>query len=326
VTSPRARRRLFVALEITGPVAAEVDGLRRAIGSSSLGRIAPHLTLIPPVNVPESDLGGALGLLRKAAFDDPMPIELGPAESFTARSPVLYLAVSDPAGNIARLQRRLDAAPLAAPASRPHRPFSAHVTLSSRMHGVEKRAAIEAFAHYRAETVLSLLTLYEQHHGEARHPWHPLADVVLGAGTPADRGGRQLGFVVSRLPGPDVASIEGETRRLYGGEPVAVVGREGAAVVAEARGAKVGTQLLIECWGVDDGRRGQGNGRALIRAIDRAVPRLDAERLLIAAPTDAQAAFLDHLGFTAVNGPRTSGVPAWFTPRQPPPDGAVRAI
>lgn len=316
MTPPRARRRLFVALEVTGPVASEIDGLRRAIGSSSLGRITPHLTLIPPVNVAEADLAGALELLRAAAHEEPIPIELGPARSFSSRSPVLFLAVSDPSGRIARLQRQLDAAPLAAPATRPSRPFSAHLTLSGRMERHDKSAAVALFAHFNVETVLSVLTLYEQHHDEARHPWHPLADVVLGAGTPADRGGRELGFVVSRVPGPDVALFRDATPRLDGGEPLAVIGRDHEIVVAGASGARVGAQLLIDTWCVEGGRRGEGIGRALVRAVERAGVGLGAERTLIAASTDAQAAFLEHVGFTLVDPPSTSAVQMWFAPRR----------
>jgi 2'-5' RNA ligase len=317
VTAPRARRRLFVALEITGKVAAEIDGLRRAIGSSSLGRIAPHLTLVPPVNVPESELAGALGLLRSVAYEAPIPVSLGPAGSFSSRSPVLYLAVDDPSGRIARLQRRLDAAPLVAPKTRPNRPFSAHVTLSNRMDHREKSAATELFVNFKLETVLSALTLYEQQHDEPRHPWYPLADVLLGTGTPPGRGGRQLGFVVARTPGPDVTP-NGDTRRVDGGEPLAVIGREDGEVVAEARGAIVGAQLEIESWGVEASRRGEGIGRALVLAIERASAGLGAERLIIASSSDAQAAFLDHIGYAPVGRLPASGASMWSAPRRDP--------
>ncbi len=51
------------------PLAEEIDGLRRAFGDRSLGRVPPHLTLVPPVNVAEGDLGQALAVLRAAAAD-----------------------------------------------------------------------------------------------------------------------------------------------------------------------------------------------------------------------------------------------------------------
>ena len=63
----RPRRRLLVALLLAGRVGAELDGLRRALGSPGLDRIAPHVTLVPPINVPERDLEAALGIVRAAA-------------------------------------------------------------------------------------------------------------------------------------------------------------------------------------------------------------------------------------------------------------------
>ncbi len=326
MTPFRARRRLFVALEITGAVASEVDGLRRAIGSSSLGRISPHLTLVPPVNVAQSDLPSALALLRSVAHEEPIAVELGPARSFSSRSPVLYLAVSDPSARIARLQRRLDAPPLTAPTSRPSRPFSAHVTLSSRMERHAIASAIELFGNFREGTVLSVLRLYEQHHEQDRHPWQPLADVLLGAGTQADRGGLAIAFAVSREPGPDAVFEENEMRRLDGGQPVAVIGREGNEVVAQALGATVGSQLVIEKWCVENARRGKGIGRALVRAIERAASGLGAEWLYVAASAEEQAAFLAHLGFQAVERAPISAARVWFAPRRLPAGSAERQI
>jgi 2'-5' RNA ligase len=316
VTSPRARRRLFVALEVTGSVAPEVDGLRRAIGSSSLGRIAPHLTLVPPVNVAEAELGDALALLRSVSGEEAVPVALGPAASFSGRSPVLFLEVSDPSRRIERLQRRLEAVPLAAPTTRPTRPFSAHVTLSGRMERRAKDAAIELFANFKVETVLSRLTLYEQHHEEKRHPWFPLADVVLGAGTPGHRGGRDIDFVVSRVPGPDVSPLTDERGRPDGGDPIAVIGRVGDVVVATAHGATVGSQLVIDSWWVEDGGSDEGAGRALLGALERASSGLGSEVLFVAASSDTARAFLQQIGFVPVVPPISTGAETWFAPRR----------
>ena len=60
------RRRLAVVCIVDGRLGAEVDGLRRALGAAALERIAPHLTLVPPVNVHEEDLAEALAVVRSA--------------------------------------------------------------------------------------------------------------------------------------------------------------------------------------------------------------------------------------------------------------------
>ncbi|MGH9074321.1 MAG: 2'-5' RNA ligase family protein, partial [Acidimicrobiales bacterium] len=91
------RLRLAVALLVPAPVAAEVDGLRRALRSGALGRIPPHVTLVPPVNVREQDLGAVLERLRGAARGArPFRLTLGPMATFWPRNPVLYLAVGGP--------------------------------------------------------------------------------------------------------------------------------------------------------------------------------------------------------------------------------------
>ena len=52
---------------VTGALADEIDGMRRALGAKALERIAPHCTLIPPVNVREESLEAVLANVRVAA-------------------------------------------------------------------------------------------------------------------------------------------------------------------------------------------------------------------------------------------------------------------
>ena len=322
MTAARARRRLFVALEVAGPVASEIDGLRRAIGSSSLGRIAPHLTLIPPVNVGEPDLTGRA---RRVARRRRSRIRSRSSSVPPGRSRRGRRSSTSPSATprvVARLQRRLDQAPLAAPPARPSRPFSAHVTLSSRIDRVEMRAAVELFAHFKIQTVLSALTLYEQHHDKARHPWVPLADVVLGASTLVRTAAVESSvssFACSRSRRAPWKGMR--PARVDGGTPAFVIGREGAEVVGVARGATVGAQLVIDSWCVVKARRCEGVGRALVRAVERARWGSAPSGCSSTASSDAEAAFLDHIGLAAENGFPSSGA-RWFAPRLPPMGGA----
>ena len=60
-----------------------VDGLRRAFGDPALERVAPHVTLVPPVNVAERDLVEVLAILRRAAGQArPLELTLGPVAAF----------------------------------------------------------------------------------------------------------------------------------------------------------------------------------------------------------------------------------------------------
>ena len=138
--------RLGVALLLPAPLDAEVDGLRRALGDGSLGRIPAHLTLVPPVNVREDRLAEALAVLRAAgAATRPFTVTLGPPASFLPDSPTLYLAVGDGA-HVRALRDRVFVDPLARPLTWP---FVPHVTLADEAGPARIDAALAALSDYR---------------------------------------------------------------------------------------------------------------------------------------------------------------------------------
>ncbi|MGH9106630.1 MAG: 2'-5' RNA ligase family protein, partial [Acidimicrobiales bacterium] len=97
--------------------------MRRALGDPSVYQVAPHITLVAPVNVRTEALADALGVLRKAASgqEGRLRFELGPVASFEPVNPVLYLAVrGEGPGAMADLAR-LHQAALAGPLERPER-------------------------------------------------------------------------------------------------------------------------------------------------------------------------------------------------------------
>src|SRR6266702_3999449 len=107
------RTRLGVALLVPSPQADEVDGLRRALGDPVLGRVPAHLTLVPPVNVAERDLGDALDVLRSAAgATRPFSLSFGPPATFWPDSPVVYLPASGDVAALEQLRDRVFRAPL----------------------------------------------------------------------------------------------------------------------------------------------------------------------------------------------------------------------
>ncbi|MBA2283342.1 MAG: 2'-5' RNA ligase family protein, partial [Acidimicrobiia bacterium] len=54
-----ARHRIAVALLVPQPQAAELDGLRRALGAAERERVPPHITLASPVNLRDAELRDA---------------------------------------------------------------------------------------------------------------------------------------------------------------------------------------------------------------------------------------------------------------------------
>ena len=74
-----ARRRFAVVLLVPQPVATQVDVLRHALGVEDVERIAPHVTLVPPVNIAVDLVDDALALVRNAAAAAvPIVATLGP--------------------------------------------------------------------------------------------------------------------------------------------------------------------------------------------------------------------------------------------------------
>src|SRR5438105_445120 len=142
------RMRLGVALLVPPPFDREVDTLRRAAGDGSLGRIPPHLTLVPPVNVRDEQLGDALDVLKAAAAaTKTFTAELGPVSTFHPDTPTLYLAVGDGVDAVHTVRERVFVPPLARKLTWP---FVPHVTLADEMEEPRLHAAVDALRDYRA--------------------------------------------------------------------------------------------------------------------------------------------------------------------------------
>jgi len=234
--------RLGVALLLSSPVADQVDGLRRALGDRTLGRVPAHITLVPPVNVKEADLGRALAVLRAAAAAAPrvLRLRLGAPTSFLPANPVLYLPVYrdlEALAALAALRDRVMVPPLARPLAWP---FVPHVTLADlTTHPDEPDAgagpgagpdggrwkadpaeriarATEALGSYRAAVEFDRVHLLQELRmpagggadGPATPRWQPLADVALGPPAIVARGGPlAVELVRSQLLCPEAAAL-----------------------------------------------------------------------------------------------------------------------
>jgi 2'-5' RNA ligase/GNAT superfamily N-acetyltransferase len=201
-----------VALMLDPPLADEVDGLRRAAGDRALTRIAPHLTLISPVNVREADLGHVLSLLREAAASvaGPLRLVLGPPTTFLPDNPVLYLAVAGDVPALTRIRDVLLAGPLARSTTWPWVP---HVTVADDVEPERIRAATSALAHFRVTATFDRLVLLEERHALGPPSGLP-ASGLPASGLPASDA------PASDPPGPGVGA---------GAAPGAVEGSGGAA-------------------------------------------------------------------------------------------------
>ena len=216
------RVRLGVALLVPAPLDSEIDGLRRALGDGTLGRMPAHLTLVPPVNVREDRLGEALAVLRRAAAATrPFTAGLGPPATFLPDNPTLYLAV---AGEVHALRDRVFVEPLARPLTWP---FVPHVTLADEAQPDRIAAALVALADYRVEVAFDRVHLLREGSGRV---WSPIADAPFAPPAVIGRGGLPVEITATE-------SVDPEARALAGaGRPLVVTARADGAVAGYAEG------------------------------------------------------------------------------------------
>ena len=176
-----ARRHVAVALIVPAPVGTEIDVLRRALDDRQLGRIEPHITIIPPINLRDDALTEAMVLLdRVAARHASLPVSLGPVAGFGPGSRTRFLRV-DPWDAVTALHEDCWQGPFDRPRQRTFHP---HVTIDidgAPEHGDDPAA--EILAGYSAEVTFDRLTLLENvqatdGQGDGRR-WEPFCHYPL---------------------------------------------------------------------------------------------------------------------------------------------------
>lgn len=270
------RHRLGVAVVIDPPVADEINGLRRALGDGALERIAPHITLVPPVNVPASRLTDALGRLRMAAASCPEPLHLtlGPPDSFLPANPVLTLAVGGDLERLRALQESVFVAPLARTLSWPWVP---HVTLADGGDPARIEAAVGLLDGYTATTAVDRLVLLEAVRTDHGLRWCPCADAALAPRRVVGRGGLDLELTRGRIVDPQALGVIAAAvdqpslpEPIEDGSGIVVTGRRDGEVVGVAAawrddaGGHVGVVVVASL-------RGQGIGSHLLAHVEAAV-------------------------------------------------------
>lgn len=190
-----------MALLVEGDQAREIDGLRRALGDPALGRIEPHVTLVPPLNVAESALERVDQVLAEAATSTrPFSVRLGPPTTFLPDSPVAYLACGAGSEDVVAVMERAFRPPLWKTRAWPYVP---HVTLAEITDPGRLLAAVAALADFEVQVTFDRLYLLRQvvHGGE----WQREAEFrFTGRPHVVGRGGLETAITLSDMPPPYV--------------------------------------------------------------------------------------------------------------------------
>lgn len=229
----RVRLRLGVALMVPAPLSIEIDGLRRALDDPARERIAPHITLVPPVNVGEEQVPDALEVMRAAAAKSrPITVGLGPPTTFLPDNPVVYLPVVDREGPephaagatadgqrtspggvgpgtaaVSRLRDGLWLPPLSRPLDRP---FVAHVTIAADATPDRIASARLSMAGFAATVRFDCVHLLVETPGRV---WVSLGEAALGPPAIVGRGGLPLELSRTEVPDLAAATFLAERRR-----------------------------------------------------------------------------------------------------------------
>lgn len=298
--------RLFAVAALPPPqLAGRVDTLRRALDDPRRHDLPAHLTLVAPIPLgPEDETAARRTLRTVAATHPPLELRLGPAASFTPRTPTLHLSVG---GDLVELSALVADLRGAAPFVRPEvHEFVPHVTLLQQASATRIEAGLGLLSGELGSWELDRLHLLERLRPEGGAIWHPVAEEPLGGPHVVGRGGVELHLrsigtlepaaatVLGTWLGPeeplpaggDLLVAVAELPPPQGGVVGVVFGRvagevatlERLHVLAPHRGMGVARQVLAQwCWCA--ARRGAGTALAPVGGDDGVLGALGFERV-----------------------------------------------
>ena len=171
------RRNIGVAIGIPEPFNRELQGWRDRLGDPNAHRIVPHVTLLPPTEVPADALDEIEEHLRQVAIEgDEFEIRLRGSATFLPVSPVVFVPLVQGIAGCERLEARVRSGPLARELRFPYHP---HVTVAHDLPEDALDRAFGAVADYEASFPVRGFTLFEQ---GADGTWRPQRDFVFGGG------------------------------------------------------------------------------------------------------------------------------------------------
>ncbi len=290
------RRRVAVALLPPASISAKIQAVRSLLGDPRIDRIAPHLTLVPPVNLADQDVEQLQGLLRSvASATTPFTLRLGPMSSFSPDTPTLHLAVQGDLPALRALRDQLRVPPV----NRPEVwPFTAHVTLRDSVPADQIPPALQLFTGELPPWHVGRLYLLEFSPLNKAEVWLPIIEEPFEAPVVVGRGGVELLLRTVNLLEPRVAQLftgmgyqlDSEEEDLSGLMLVVAERLERPGVpVAAALGAVAGrtAELLQLC--VDSEHRRVGIGRQVLMHWCAEAARRGAMRAVVSHPLEVES-------------------------------------
>jgi len=188
-------RSIGVAIGLPEPFNSELQRWRERLGDPNAARIPPHVTLLPPTDVPSDSLPVIEEhLLNVAMNEQDFDIRLRGSATFRPVSPVVFVPLVQGISECERLEAKVRSGPLHRDI---HFPYHPHVTVAHDLPADALDGAFDALARYEADFRVHGFSLFEQ---DTVGTWRPQRDFVFGVGG---------------LPGPEEGPAE--TRRREAG-------------------------------------------------------------------------------------------------------------
>jgi 2'-5' RNA ligase len=164
-----------VAIAIPEPWASELQDYRTSVGDTTATQIPTHITLIPPAELGDDDLGAVTDHLAAAAARiEPFDIHLRGTGTFRPVSPVVFVTLAEGISACELLADAVRQGPLAVDLDFPYHP---HVTIAHHLDDPTLDRAFDELADFECRFTVDSFLLYV-HDQEAG--WRPTHEYGLG--------------------------------------------------------------------------------------------------------------------------------------------------
>jgi 2'-5' RNA ligase len=151
---------LGVAIPVPAPWAEELVDWRRRVGDPAAARVPPHVTLLPPIQVPAAAMPEIEAhLAATATAFPPFEMHLSGTGTFAPVSDVVFVAVARGIGNCELIANDVRSGPLTRSLSFPYHP---HVTVAHDVPADMLELAYSGLAELSAEFRVTSFTEYER--------------------------------------------------------------------------------------------------------------------------------------------------------------------
>jgi 2'-5' RNA ligase len=165
---------LGVAISIPAPWAAELTDWRSRVGDPAGVRVPPHVTLLPPTEVPAAAMPAIEDHLSETAEAFPaFEMHLSGTGTFRPVSDVVFVVVAAGIAQCERLEATVRSGPLARETRFPYHP---HVTVAHDISQDGLDRAYAGLADFDARFPVPAFTVFEQETGGV---WVPRKDFEL---------------------------------------------------------------------------------------------------------------------------------------------------